>query len=103
MIERWELLQAQALSEKHRHKQDVQQWQQLSSDLQNMRAWLGHAEAELGRLRELVHSTEIDTIQQRIRKLKVCLLIVFFDSPRPCTRSIFCDQFQIIASFIFAV
>lgn len=78
MIERWELLQAQSLSEKHRHKQDLQQWQQLISDLQNMRAWLGHAEAELGRLRELVHSAEIDAIQQRIKKLKVSLLLVFF-------------------------
>lgn len=75
MIERWELIQAQSLSEKHRHKQDLQQWQQLMSDLQNMRAWLGRAEAELGQLRELVHSAEITTIQQRIRKLKVCLLL----------------------------
>lgn len=73
MIERWELIQAQSLGEKHRHKQDLQQWQQLMSDLQNMRAWLGHAEAELGQLRELVHSAEINTIQQRIKKLKVCL------------------------------
>lgn len=89
MIERWELIQAQSLSEKHRHQQDLQQWQQLLSDLQNMRAWLGRAEAELARLRELVHSTEIDTIQQRIRKLKVCLLLVFFASRRPRTRCIF--------------
>lgn len=86
MIERWELIKAQSLSEKHRHKQDLQQWQQLISDLQNMRACLGHAEAELGRLRELGHSTGIDTIQQRIKKLKVCVLHVFFASPRPCTR-----------------
>lgn len=82
MIGRWELIQAQSLSEKHRHKQDLQQWQQLVSDLQNMRAWLGHAEAELAQLRELHHSTEIDTIQQRIKKLKVCLLLLFLTSTR---------------------
>ena len=78
MIERWELIQAQSLSEKHGHDQDLQQWQQLISDVQNMRAWLEHAEAGLGRLRELVHSTEIDTIQQRIKKLKVCLVFYAF-------------------------
>lgn len=71
VIERWELIQAQSLSEKHRHKQDLQQWQQLSSDLQNMRAWLGRSEAELGQLRGLVQSADIHTIQQRIKKLKV--------------------------------
>lgn len=78
MIARWELIQAQSLSEKHGHKQDLQQWQQLTSDLENMRAWLGQSEAELSRLRGLVHSTDIHTIQQRIKKLKVCLLLMFF-------------------------
>lgn len=77
MIERWELIQAQALSEKHRHKQNLQQWQQLISDLQTMRAWLGHSEAELGQLRGLDLSTDIHIIQQRIKKLKVCLLRVY--------------------------
>lgn len=72
MIERWELIQAQSLGEKHRHKQDLQRWQQLISDVQNTRAWLGRSEAELGRLRGLVQSTDIHTIQQRIKKLKVC-------------------------------
>ncbi|TWW68818.1 Nesprin-1 Enaptin KASH domain-containing protein 1 [Takifugu flavidus] len=70
VIERWELIQAQSLSETHRHKQDLQQ---LSSDLQNMRAWLGRSEAELGQLRGLVHSADIHTIQQRIKKLKELL------------------------------
>lgn len=72
MIERWELIQAQSLSEKHRQKQNLQQWQQLISDLQTMRAWLGQSEAELSRLRGLKLSTDIHTIQQRIKKLKVC-------------------------------
>ncbi|XP_054603892.1 nesprin-1 isoform X10 [Nothobranchius furzeri] len=70
VIERWELIQAQSLSEKHRHRQNLHQWQQLISDLQTMRAWLGHSEAELGRLRGLDVSTNIHTIQQRIKKLK---------------------------------
>lgn len=73
MIERWELIQAQSLSEKHRQKQNLQQWQQLISDLQTMRAWLGQSEAELNRLRGLDVSTNIHTIQQRIKKLKVCV------------------------------
>lgn len=81
VIERWELIQAQSLSEKHRHKQNLQQWQQLISDLQTMRAWLGQCEAELRQLRGLDLSTDIDTIQQRIKKLKVrmyvCLWGVF--------------------------
>lgn len=72
MIERWELIQAQSMSDKHRHKHNVQQWQQLISDLQTMRAWLGQTEAELGQLRGLELSTDIHTIQQRIKRLKVC-------------------------------
>ena len=76
MIKRWELIQAQSLSEKHRHKQNLQQWQQLISDLQTMRAWLGQSEAELSRLRGLDLSTDIHAIQQNIKRLKVCLLHV---------------------------
>ncbi|KAF3849909.1 hypothetical protein F7725_019628 [Dissostichus mawsoni] len=71
VIERWELIQAQSLREKHRHKQNLQQWQQLISDLQSMRAWLGQSEAELNQLRGLQLSTDILTIQQRIKKLKL--------------------------------
>ncbi|KAG7239212.1 hypothetical protein INR49_029965 [Caranx melampygus] len=70
VIERWELIQAQSLSEKHRQKQNLQQWQQLITDLQTMRAWLGQSEAELNQLRGLDLSTDIHTIQQRIKKLK---------------------------------
>ncbi|CAL9692474.1 unnamed protein product [Knipowitschia caucasica] len=70
VIERWELIQAQSLSEKHRCKQNLQQWQELISDLQTMRAWLGQCEAELSQLRGQRQSTDIHTIQQRIKKLK---------------------------------
>lgn len=86
MIKRWELIQAQSLSEKHRQKQNLQQWQQLISDLQTMRAWLGQSEAELSQLRGLDLSTDIHTIQQRIKKLKVCLpmlkIVCFFTKCR---------------------
>uniref|UniRef100_A0A8C6UAV7 KASH domain-containing protein n=1 Tax=Neogobius melanostomus TaxID=47308 RepID=A0A8C6UAV7_9GOBI len=57
-------------NEKHRYKQNLQQWQQLISDLQTMRAWLGQCEAELSQLRGLRQSTDIHTIQQRIKRLK---------------------------------
>ncbi|XP_054617984.1 nesprin-1 isoform X10 [Dunckerocampus dactyliophorus] len=70
VIKRWELIQAQSLSEKHKHKQNLQQWQQLISDLQTMRAWLGQCEAELGQLRGLEVRTDIHSIQQRIKKLR---------------------------------
>lgn len=78
MIKRWELIQAQTLSDKHRHKQNLQQWQQLMSDLRTMWGWLGQSEAELNQLRGLQLSTDIHTIQQRIKKLKVRFLAVRF-------------------------
>ncbi|KAK0149352.1 Nesprin-1 [Merluccius polli] len=70
VIERWELHQAQSLTDRHRQKQNLQQWQQLISDLQTTRAWLGQSESELGQLRGLDLSTDINAIQHRIKKLK---------------------------------
>lgn len=70
VIERWELLQAQDLSKELRTKQTQQQWQQLNSDLNNVWTWLGQTEEELEQQR-LDLSTDIQTIQQRIKKLKV--------------------------------
>ncbi|XP_036405258.1 nesprin-1-like isoform X10 [Megalops cyprinoides] len=70
VIERWELLQAQALSKEFRLKQNLQQWQQFKSDLDSVWAWLGQAEAELEQLRGLERSTDIHTIELRIKKLK---------------------------------
>ncbi|XP_076129249.1 nesprin-1 [Alosa pseudoharengus] len=61
VIKRWELLQAQA---------NLQPWQQLTSDLETMEAWLDDAEAELNQLRGRDFSTDIHTIEQRIKKLK---------------------------------
>lgn len=71
VIDRWELIQAQALSKELRMKQNLQQWQQFSTDLNNVWIWLGEAEEELEQLRCLALSTDIQTIELRIKKLKV--------------------------------
>lgn len=71
VIERWELLQAQDLSKEMRTKQNQQQWQQLNSDLNNVWTWLGETAEELEQQRRLDLSTDIQTIEQRIKKLKV--------------------------------
>ncbi|XP_029114386.1 nesprin-1 isoform X5 [Scleropages formosus] len=70
VIERWELIQAQALSKELRMKQNLQQWQQFKSDLGNVWAWLCQAGEELEELRRLDVGTDIQTIEERIKKLK---------------------------------
>ncbi|XP_033368639.1 nesprin-1 isoform X3 [Parus major] len=70
VIERWELIQAQALSKELRMKQNLQQWQQFNSDLNSIWAWLGETEEELEKLHRLDLSTDIQTIELRIKKLK---------------------------------
>lgn len=77
MIDRWELIQAQALSKELRMKQNLQQWQQFSSDLNNIWVWLGETEEELEQLRCLDLSTDIQTIEFRIKKLKVGFQLEF--------------------------
>lgn len=84
VIERWELLQAQDLSKEIRTKQNQQQWQQLNSDLNNIWTWLGQTGEELEQQRRLQLCTDIQTIEQRIKKLKVagrenvfrCLVVI---------------------------
>jgi chromosome segregation ATPase len=71
VIDRWELLQAQALSKELRMKQNLQKWQQFNSDLNNIWAWLGETEEELDQLQRLELSTDIQTIERQIKKLKV--------------------------------
>lgn len=71
VIERWELLQAQDLSKEIRTKQNQQQWQQLNSDLNKIWAWLGQTAEELEQQQRLELCTDIQTIEQRIKKLKV--------------------------------
>ncbi|KAM9666886.1 nesprin-1 isoform 13-T17 [Trichechus inunguis] len=70
VIDRWELIQAQALSKELRMKQNLQKWQQFNSDLNNIWAWLGETEEELERLQRLELSTDIQTIELQIKKLK---------------------------------
>ncbi|XP_045400548.1 nesprin-1 isoform X2 [Lemur catta] len=70
VIDRWELIQAQALSKELRMKQNLQKWQQFNADLNNIWAWLGDTEEELERLQCLELSTDIQTIERQIQKLK---------------------------------
>ncbi|XP_068007808.1 nesprin-1 isoform X2 [Melanerpes formicivorus] len=70
VIDRWELIQAQALSKELRMKQNLQQWQQFNSDLDSVWSWLGETEEELEKLCHLDLSTDIQTIELRIKKLK---------------------------------
>lgn len=77
VIDRWELIQAQALSKELRMKQNLQQWQQFNSDLNNIWAWLGETEEDLEKLRCLNLSTDLQTIELRIKKLKVGFISVF--------------------------
>lgn len=71
VIDRWELIQAQALSKELRMKQNLQKWQQFGSDLNNIWTWLGVTEEELEQLRRLELSTDIQSIELQIKKLKV--------------------------------
>lgn len=71
VIERWELLQAQALSDELCIKQDLQQWQKLNSDLNEITSWLGHVLPELERLQRLAPATSIRDMEGNIRRLKV--------------------------------
>lgn len=83
MIERWELIQAQSGDLEHRQTEDLLLWQQMTSDLEDMEAWLGEAEAELAELRGRDLSADIHTIEQRIRKLKVCVACLVYDNKQP--------------------
>ncbi|KAF5914827.1 hypothetical protein HPG69_010893 [Diceros bicornis minor] len=70
VIDRWELLQAQALSKQLRVQQNLQKWQQFNSDLSNIWTWLGETEEELEQLRRLELSTDIQSIELQIKRLK---------------------------------
>ncbi|XP_041420363.1 nesprin-1-like isoform X1 [Xenopus laevis] len=70
VIERWELIQTQALNKELRMKQKLQQWQQFISDLNNVWDCLADTEEELEQLNQLHVSTDIQAIEQRIKKLK---------------------------------
>ncbi|KAG5857708.1 hypothetical protein ANANG_G00022250 [Anguilla anguilla] len=70
VIGRWELLQAQALSEELRVRHNLQQWQQLNSDLSDITAWLGRVLPELDRLRKIEPPTTVRDMEGNIKELK---------------------------------
>uniref|UniRef100_A0A7M4FHX4 Spectrin repeat containing nuclear envelope protein 2 n=1 Tax=Crocodylus porosus TaxID=8502 RepID=A0A7M4FHX4_CROPO len=70
MIERWELIQAQDLRNKLRVKHNLQQWQQLHSDLNDVTAWLDKTEGELEQLQKAKPAASLQTMEQRVKKLK---------------------------------
>uniref|UniRef100_A0A8C8R8W1 KASH domain-containing protein n=1 Tax=Pelusios castaneus TaxID=367368 RepID=A0A8C8R8W1_9SAUR len=67
---RWELIQAQDLRNKLRLKQNLQQWQQLNSDLNNITDWLDKVEEELEELQKAKPVTNMQTLENRVKKLK---------------------------------
>ncbi|KAJ6658015.1 hypothetical protein lerEdw1_001674 [Lerista edwardsae] len=67
---RWDLIQAQDLSNKLRMKQNLQQWQQLNADLTNVSAWLDSVEGELEELQGAEPPSSIPDLEQRVKKLK---------------------------------
>ncbi|XP_032044123.1 nesprin-2 isoform X1 [Aythya fuligula] len=70
IIDRWELIQAQDLRNKLRMKQNLQQWQQLNSDLSDVSAWLDKTEEELEELQKAKPPTSMHEMEQRVKKLK---------------------------------
>ncbi|XP_064368021.1 nesprin-2 isoform X2 [Dromaius novaehollandiae] len=70
IIDRWELIQAQDLRNKLRMKQNLQQWQQLNSDISDVSAWLDKTEEELEELQKAEPPTSMQTMEQRVKKLK---------------------------------
>lgn len=55
-------------------KQSLQKWQQFNCDLRNIWTWLGETEEELEQLQHLGPSTDIQSIELQIKKLKVAAL-----------------------------
>ena len=74
VIDRWELIQAEALSKELRMKQKPQRRQQLDSDLNSVLTWLRETEGDLEQLQRLQLSTDIQSITLQIQKLKVAAL-----------------------------
>ncbi|KAM8807307.1 nesprin-2 [Eudromia elegans] len=70
IIDRWELIQAQDLRNKLRMKQNLQQWQQLNSDLSDVSTWLDETEEELELLQKAEPPSSMQVLEQRLRKLK---------------------------------
>uniref|UniRef100_A0A8C4WWA1 KASH domain-containing protein n=1 Tax=Eptatretus burgeri TaxID=7764 RepID=A0A8C4WWA1_EPTBU len=70
VIERWEILQAEALGKELRMKQTLQQQEEFESNVDSIRSWLEQIEPELEELRGLHTPTDIHEIELHISKLK---------------------------------
>ncbi|CAI9582879.1 unnamed protein product [Staurois parvus] len=70
VIERWEIIQAQSLSNELSAKQNLQQWQQINSDLDNISLWLEKTEAELDNAKRLKPSKSIQELEQKVKRFK---------------------------------
>lgn len=68
VIERWELLQAQAVSKEQCSTSDPQQ---LTSDLHDITSWLERVSPELERLQKPEASAIVDMLEARVKELKV--------------------------------
>lgn len=68
VIERWELLQAQAVSKEQCSTRDPQQ---LTSDLHDITSWLERVSPELERLQKPEASATVDMLEARVKELKV--------------------------------
>ncbi|XP_072424107.1 uncharacterized protein [Chiloscyllium punctatum] len=69
-IEHWQLLNAKALSEELVIKQNLQQWQQLNSDLDDISQWLVHIEPTLNKAESLEPSPQLAAIEEKLRSLR---------------------------------
>ncbi|XP_030628013.1 nesprin-2a [Chanos chanos] len=67
VLERWELLQAQALSQEQSCSRDPQQ---MTSDLQDINTWLGRVTPELEKLQKPETSVSVRIMEAKVRQLK---------------------------------
>ncbi|XDV42021.1 hypothetical protein PO909_010774 [Leuciscus waleckii] len=67
VIERWELLQAQAVSKEQCCTKDPQQ---LTSDLHDITSWLDRVTPELDRLQKPETSASVKVLEERVKQLK---------------------------------
>ncbi|KAK7133211.1 hypothetical protein R3I94_015172 [Phoxinus phoxinus] len=67
VIERWELLQAQAVSKEQCCTRDPQQ---LTSDLHDITSWLDRVTPELDRLQKPETSASVKVLEERVKQLK---------------------------------
>ncbi|XP_048455965.1 nesprin-2-like [Rhincodon typus] len=69
-IAHWRLLNAKALSEELVIKQNLQQWKQLNSDLDDISRWLAHIEPTLNQAEGLEPSPQLAAIEEKLRGLQ---------------------------------